>query len=258
MTERALKDLTNLAKVTDQCDNATALAALVIPGYGGARGAGAAEGALTPRVQAAYDKFLDAKAVREGTSAGKNGGSAVGGPDAEAGMPYNHPVKESPGRAPSGAQGNEGGDSKGGTSGSAGSGVSGKIDEFIPPGMERPFRPVNPPNKAVVDAMDSPKIKSMVGCDGADCSEIAIKPFEAAGSKGRIIVVRPVQSGNLNVYEHGATAPGQFYHQVYTDGRYVYDPRLSSNPIPKGDWEQHIKGINPDGVKISNKLKGLK
>lgn len=44
---------------------------------------------------------------------------------------------------------------------------------------------------------------------------------------------------------------------VFTDERYVYDPRLSSSPIPKGDWEQHIKGMNPDGVRISDKLKGL-
>ncbi|HBP5363692.1 TPA: adhesin, partial [Pseudomonas aeruginosa] len=34
--------------------------------------------------------------------------------------------------------------------------------------------------------------------------------------------------------------------------------RLSSQPIPKGDWEQHIKGMNPDGVTISDKLEGLR
>lgn len=62
----------------------------------------------------------------------------------------------------------------------------------------------------------------------------------------------------MNLYENGAKESGQFYHQVYTDGRYVYDPRLSSTPVPKGDWEKHIKGMNPDGVTISNKLKGLK
>lgn len=37
------------------------------------------------------------------------------------------------------------------------------------------------------------------------------------------------------------------------------DPLTPSfNPIPKGDWEQHIKNINPGGVSISDKLKGLK
>lgn len=133
-------------------------------------------------------------------------------------------------------------------------------DEFIPPGMDRPFRPVNldhPPLQSVVDAMESPLIKKMVACDSVDCSEIAIKLFDAAEGKGKIIEVRPVQPGKLTLFENGKIEADQIYHQVYTDGRYVYDPRLSSNPIPKGDWEQHIKGMNPEGVKISDNLKGL-
>jgi filamentous hemagglutinin len=115
-----------------------------------------------------------------------------------------------------------------------------------------------PPNKSVVDAMDTPQIKNMVGCSGTDCSDIASKLLDASGGKGKIIEVRPSTIGNLNVYENGVTEPGQFYHQVYTDGRYVYDPRLSSSPIPKGDWEQHIKNINPEGVTVLDKPKGLR
>lgn len=106
--------------------------------------------------------------------------------------------------------------------------------------------------------MESPRIKGMTACDGTDCSEIASKLLAAAGGKGKVIEVRPTQRSNLNLYENGNEVPGQAYHQVYTDGRYVYDPRLSSQPIPKGDWEQHIKGMNPDGVTISDKLQGLR
>jgi len=68
LTERALNDLTNLAKVTDTWENATSVAALVIPTSGGARGAGAGEGGLSPRVQAALDKFTEAKAIRTGAT----------------------------------------------------------------------------------------------------------------------------------------------------------------------------------------------
>ncbi|WP_052742350.1 hypothetical protein [Pseudomonas frederiksbergensis] len=82
LTERALNDLTNLAKVTDQWENATSLAALVIPGSGGARGAG--EGGLSPRVQAALDKFTEAKAVRTGASTGKNSNPSSAVTDSEA------------------------------------------------------------------------------------------------------------------------------------------------------------------------------
>lgn len=35
------------------------------------------------------------------------------------------------------------------------------------------------------------------------------------------------------------------YHDVYTDGRYVYDPGMSSNPIPYGDFERAIRLSNP-------------
>lgn len=126
--------------------------------------------------------------------------------------------------------------------------------------MDRPFRPINPDfpsSKSAVDAMGSPQTKNMVGCTRTDCSDIASKLFDASGGKGRIIEVRSSRVGGLNVYENGIKEPGQFYHQVYADGRYVYDPRLSSNPIPKGDWERHIKNINPGGVSISDKLRGL-
>ncbi|MDY4282987.1 hemagglutinin repeat-containing protein [Xanthomonas sp. LF06-19] len=132
--------------------------------------------------------------------------------------------------------------------------------DFIPPGMNRPFRSVNPdfpPDKSVVDAMGSPSIKNMTACEHVDCSEIADKLFNVAGGKGKVIEVRPRQPGNLTLFENGAEESGQFYHQVYTDGRYVYDPRLSPNPIPKGDWERHIRGMNPRGVTISDKLRGL-
>lgn len=135
-----------------------------------------------------------------------------------------------------------------------------KADEFIAPRMDRPFRSVSPefpPNKSVVDAMSCPQIKNMMGCSKTDCSDIVSKLFDASGGSGTIIEVRPSKAGGLNVYENGVKESGQFYHQVYTDDRYIYDPRLSSNPIPKGDWEQHIKNINPDGFLISDKLKGL-
>ncbi|MCL8303199.1 hypothetical protein M9Y59_27580, partial [Pseudomonas mosselii] len=136
---------------------------------------------------------------------------------------------------------------------------SSESDKVI--GIDIPFRPVNPdfpPNQAVVDAMNSDLIKNMVKCTSTDCSEIAIKLLKAADGVGKIIEVSPLSFAGLNVHENGRTEADQWYHQVYADDRYVYDPRLSKQPIPKGDWEKHIKGINSDGIKISDKLKGLR
>ncbi|PXZ03965.1 hypothetical protein [Gilliamella apicola] len=91
-----------------------------------------------------------------------------------------------------------------------------------------------------------------------DFSEITEKLLDVADGKGKIIEVRSKKRVQLNVFENGRIESGQYYHQVYTDGKYIYDPRLSSQPIPNGDWEKHIKVINPDGVMISDKLYGLK
>jgi filamentous hemagglutinin len=132
----------------------------------------------------------------------------------------------------------------------------------ILPGMNRPFRPVNPeypPTQSVVDAMSSPRIQTMVGyLDNVDCSEIAEKLLQSANGTGKIIEVRPVQNGNLTLYQNGDTRSNNYYHQVYTDGRYVYDPTLSTKPVPYGDWEQHIRGMNPSGVTISDERRGLR
>ena len=139
-------------------------------------------------------------------------------------------------------------------------GITGKKEPA--PGLERPFRDPNPdfpPNQAVMDKIQTPEIQRMVketGC--SDCSEIAEKLYHAANGKGEILEVRPKQNGNLTLYENGEMKEKMYYHQIYTDGQYVYDPRLSNQPIPKGDWEIHIRGINNDTVYITNKPQGLK
>lgn len=56
----------------------------------------------------------------------------------------------------------------------------------------------------------------------------------------------------MKLFEHGKVVDnsghGFVYHQVFTDGKYVYDPRLSSSAVPKGDWTQMIRGLNPGAL----------
>ncbi len=129
------------------------------------------------------------------------------------------------------------------------------------PGMNRPVRAPNPdypPNSTVVNAMSSSQMQTMVADTRCgDCSDIASYLYRAAGGQGQVIEVAPATPNNLNVYENGALETGQSYHQVYTDGQYVYDPRVSSTPIPKGDWLQSITNTNPGGISISV-VKGVK
>ncbi|TWC13361.1 MULTISPECIES: hemagglutinin repeat-containing protein [unclassified Pseudomonas] len=61
LTERALDNLTKLAKVTTQWEIATSVASLVLPSSGGARGTSAT-------VEAALDRFMQTKATSTGVS----------------------------------------------------------------------------------------------------------------------------------------------------------------------------------------------
>ncbi|WP_231039913.1 hypothetical protein [Proteus alimentorum] len=128
--------------------------------------------------------------------------------------------------------------------------------------MSRPMRDVNvdyPPSQIIIDKMKEPKFQNWANdTHSTDCSDIAASLLNVGDESGYILEARPRLRGNLNVYENGIIEPNMEFHQVYTDGKYVYDPRVTINPIPKGDWEQHIKDINPDGVIISDKYKGLK
>ncbi len=129
------------------------------------------------------------------------------------------------------------------------------------PGLGGPLRspdPNFPPNQSVAEAMKSSAMQQWVKNDEyIDCSEIADGLKAAANGRGEIIEVRPTRRLNLNVFENGKMASSQAYHQVFTDGKYVYDPRLAAEPIPRGDWERHIRSINPDGVAISNEPRGF-
>ncbi|MFJ9902304.1 LamG-like jellyroll fold domain-containing protein [Streptomyces sp. NPDC101152] len=99
--------------------------------------------------------------------------------------------------------------------------------------------PNHPPNEAVMRAMARQPIHE----SSVDCSEIAENLLRAAGGEGRIISLKG-EGENLLVPEGGTTVEYS-YHQVYTDGRYVYDPRMSSDAIPRGDFMKMIRSLNP-------------
>lgn len=130
------------------------------------------------------------------------------------------------------------------------------------PGLDEPLRgphPNYPPNQDVLDKMNSPEYQAKVEDENYDCSEIARDLKEAAGGQGEILEVRSTEKyGSINVFENGITEGDMGYHQVYSDGKYIYEPRISSQAIPKGDWEKHIKGINDGKLTITNKPTGLK
>ncbi|MGA5409315.1 putative T7SS-secreted protein [Streptomyces lavendulocolor] len=106
------------------------------------------------------------------------------------------------------------------------------------------FRQPNPdfpPDQAAVEAM-----RSAPRGGNIDCSEIAERVLEGSGGNGKIINFTLRESSTIKIPEEmGAKREKYRYHDVYTDGRYVYDPGLSNDPIPYGDYERAIRLMNP-------------
>lgn len=81
---------------------------------------------------------------------------------------------------------------------------------------------------------------------GTDCSEIACDLLNAAGGEWSVLRVEPGEPGlNLKVTQNGYEEQ-YLYHEVHSDGRFIFDPRLSPEPIPVSAWEQGIRAENPD------------
>ncbi|MGV9554281.1 putative T7SS-secreted protein [Streptomyces sp. NPDC003522] len=100
----------------------------------------------------------------------------------------------------------------------------------------------HPPDEGAITAMRSAPIGGNI-----DCSEIAEYILRENGGKGKIINFTSPHSSTINIPEQSGSLVQEYrYHDVYTDGRYVYDPAMSSNPITYGDYERAIRLENPD------------
>lgn len=86
--------------------------------------------------------------------------------------------------------------------------------------------------------------KQPINVENVDCSEIACNLQRAAGGEGKIMSFKGEVDGLLNTPEGDGTVEYEFHH-VYTDGKYIYDPRLSETPIPQGDYMRTMKSLNP-------------
>ncbi|MEV5202988.1 putative T7SS-secreted protein [Streptomyces sp. NPDC053720] len=106
------------------------------------------------------------------------------------------------------------------------------------------FRKPNPdfpPDPQAVDAMRSAPVGGNV-----DCSELAEHILKRADGKGKIINFTAYGDPEIRIPQNGGQMSADFrYHDVYTDGRYVYDPEMGVDPISYGDYERAIRLENP-------------
>ncbi|MEU0072162.1 putative T7SS-secreted protein [Streptomyces sp. NPDC006332] len=105
----------------------------------------------------------------------------------------------------------------------------------------REANPNYPADGAATEAMRSAPIGGNI-----DCSEIAEYILRESGGQGKIVNFTTRNSPAINIPENSGKVVTEYrYHDVYTDGRYVYDPAMSPNPIPYGDFERAIRLLNP-------------
>ncbi|MEU9481439.1 putative T7SS-secreted protein [Streptomyces sp. NPDC048191] len=109
----------------------------------------------------------------------------------------------------------------------------------------RDSNPNYPPSDAATRAMRSAPIGGNI-----DCSEIAEYILRETGGEGKIINFTIHNSSEIMIPERmGQELTTYRYHDVYTDGRYVYDPGMSQSPIPYGDYERAIR-LSNQGKKL--------
>lgn len=83
---------------------------------------------------------------------------------------------------------------------------------------------------------------------GYDCSEIAQDFYDAAGQEGKIYRIEG-KSGYINGYEYNNQVE-YIYHEVYSDGTYIYDPRYTNVPVLKDNYFSMLREINPEGFDV--------
>ena len=96
--------------------------------------------------------------------------------------------------------------------------------------------------------MQDVDFQRLVGLSGYDCSEIADDLYNAAGGQGRIMRIDPSSASGQVLVPEASGNTAYRYHEVYTDGSYVFDPRLSSDPMRLEDYVSLVRGLNSNAV----------
>ncbi|MFI8852073.1 putative T7SS-secreted protein [Streptomyces sp. NPDC053499] len=111
--------------------------------------------------------------------------------------------------------------------------------------------PEYPPHATATEAL-----KSVPAGGNIDCSEVAEALQRATGGEGQIVNYTTPSGADINIPSGmGSQVEEYRYHDVFTDGRYVYDPEMSRSPIPMGDYERALRHVN-EGEKVFRRKGG--
>ncbi|MCG8519638.1 MAG: DUF6531 domain-containing protein [Pseudomonadales bacterium] len=92
------------------------------------------------------------------------------------------------------------------------------------------------------------------------CTECAANLFSSAGGEGKIVIFSGktenwpasynwgISPSDVNVSLRDGQVDNYAHHSVYTDGRYIFDPFVSADPVPKSQYLKMLDTVNPNGV----------
>lgn len=101
--------------------------------------------------------------------------------------------------------------------------------------------------KEISDLLADAKFqKSLKDVDCVDCDDIARALYKVSGGKGKILDLT-VPGGKIKVKEFDKLE--DFVdHRVFSDGKNIFDPRFSENPIPINQYLDELRKLNPNLV----------
>jgi len=105
------------------------------------------------------------------------------------------------------------------------------------------------PNSKASDLLTNPNeafIKRINNIECVDCDDLARDFYKATDGTGKILDLS-VPNSEIKVYELGKLE-NFVDHRVYTDGKYVFDPRFSKEPVPIDKYLNDLKALNPNLV----------
>jgi filamentous hemagglutinin len=119
-----------------------------------------------------------------------------------------------------------------------------------PPELMGPPEPQPAPNPAAADLLQDPAFQEQA-LSGAECTDLGGALQDAAGNQGGTLSVSPGEGATTVQHPTQLGVAESNFHQVFTDGNYVFDPVYSTKPIPIAQYIELIQDLSGGNVEIS-------
>jgi len=99
-----------------------------------------------------------------------------------------------------------------------------------------------------IKVFNSKEFQELAEMYGIDCSELAEYMYNNSGGKGEILTYNSSKNAytQIKVPAKGGKHELYYYHTVYSDRSYIYNPWYTTNPVPKDVYNNLLNVITMD------------